>query len=390
MIEILNDEVLLIETYDANNPQVRRFPLTQPTSGLAAIYDSSLINEPFWYCMFTTETSFKLVDIRELMGGVLFDKVINKTVTIVLDLPFEPFLHAIDAIYEDLVVNLGIPASQIVFSSNMYDAKAYNDLLAEQLSLPPIKVVWFSALEWMLNRYRGSIPNTLNIKPYDKKFLNLNRRWRAHRPLLVLLMYHRQLLDKGFVSFGPADETYYNTWERIWGGLVGVAQQNEQVLNAVIESESIKQMPSLYLDTDELHINRADLTDSTNRYYEDSYFSVISETTFYSNIPTHSSRFITEKTFKAIALKHPFIIVSIPKSLEVLTELGYKTFAPWINESYDQEMDDLKRLLMIVDEIERLSALSPAELELFLVAMKDICDYNHNLLMNKNTFVYEQ
>ena len=390
MIEILNDQVPIIETYDANNPQVRLFPLTQPTSGLSALYDSSLLDKNVWYCMFTTETSFKVVDIRQVMGETIFNMVLNKEASIVLDLPFEPFLHAIDAIYEDIVVKLGVPSSQVIFSSNMYDAKAYNDRLAERLNIPPIKVFWFSALEWMLNRYTGPIPDTLAIKHYDKKFLNLNRRWRAHRPMLVLLMYHQQLLDSGFVSFGPADEVYYNTWERIWGGLVGTAQQNEKVLTAVLESESIKQLPYLYLDTNELHINRAELTDSTNKYYEDSYFSVISETTFYSNIESQSSRFITEKTFKAIALKHPFIIVSISGSLEVLKELGYKTFSPWINESYDQEKDDLNRMLLIVDEIKRLSNLPPAELESFLIAAKEICEYNHNLLMNKNKFIYEQ
>jgi hypothetical protein len=390
MIEVLNKQIPLIETYDINNPQVRKFHLTQPTSGLSALYDSSLIDKNVWYCMFTTENSFKVVDIKELMGEDVFDAVINKTASIVLDIPFEPFLRAIDAVYEDIVIKLGVPSSQVIFSSNMYDAKEYSDSIAAKLSLPPIRIVYFSALEWMLNKYCGPIPNTLEIKQYDKKFLNLNRRWRTHRPLLVLLMYHQKLLDNGFVSFGPADEEYYNTWERIWGGLKCTTWQNRKVFNAVIESESIKDMPSLYLDTDELRTNRAELTDSTNRYYEDSYFSVVSETTFYSTDLTQNSRFVTEKTFKAIMMNHPFIIVSLPGSLEVLKDLGYKTFSPWINESYDQEKNDLERMLMIVDEIKRLSNLPADELEVFLIAAKEICSYNYNILKNKTKFIYEQ
>jgi hypothetical protein len=390
MIEVLNKQIPLIETYDINNPQVRKFHLTQPTSGLSALYDSSLIDKNVWYCMFTTENSFKVVDIKELMGEDVFNAVINKTASIVLDIPFEPFLRAIDAVYEDIVIKLGVPSSQVIFSSNMYDAKEYSDSIAAKLGLPPIRIVYFSALEWMLNKYCGPIPNTLAIKQYDKKFLNLNRRWRTHRPLLVLLMYHQKLLDNGFVSFGPADEEYYNTWERIWGGLKCTTWQNRKVFNAVIESESIKDMPSLYLDTDELRTNRAELTDSTNRYYEDSYFSVVSETTFYSTDLTQNSRFVTEKTFKAIMMNHPFIIVSLPGSLEVLKDLGYKTFSPWINESYDQEKNDLERMLMIVDEIKRLSNLPADELEAFLIAAKEICSYNYNILKNKTKFIYEQ
>lgn len=389
MIEVLNKQIPLIETYDADNPQVRLFPLTLPTSGLSALYDSSLIDKNTWYCMFTTESSFKIVNIKELMGEEIFNMVLNKTATIVLDIPFEPFLRAIDAVYEDIVIKLGIPSSQIIFSSNMYDASDYNNRTAVRFNLSPIRIFYFSALEWMLNKYHGSIPETLSIKSYDKKFLNLNRRWRTHRPLLVLLMYHRNLLDKGFVSFGPADEVYYNTWERIWDGLKSSTWQNRKVFKAIIDSESIKQMPSLYLDTDELHTNRAELTDSTNRYYEDSYFSVVSETTFFYG-DVDNSRFITEKTFKAIVMNHPFIIVSLPKSLEVLTELGYKTFSPWINESYDQEMDDLNRMLMIIDEIERLSNLSPEELIEFLTATKEICEYNYNVIKNKKLYIYEK
>ena len=96
-----------------------------------------------------------------------------------------------------------------------------------------------------------------------------------------------------------------------------------------------------------------------------------------------------KKTFKAIIMSHPFILVSIPKSLEVLKELGYKTFSPWIDESYDQEMDDNKRMMMIVNEIERLCNLSQEDLEKFLVAMKEVCSYNHNVLRNKKTFIYK-
>jgi hypothetical protein len=89
-------------------------------------------------------------------------------------------------------------------------------------------------------------------------------------------------------------------------------------------------------------------------------------------------------------MKHPFIIVSLPRSLEVLKDLGYKTFSPWINESYDQEKNDLERMLMIVDEIKRLSNLPPTELEAFLIAAKEICSYNYNVLKNKTKFTYEQ
>ena len=388
-LTILNPEVSIFETYQAADPQHRKIAGTNPTSGLAVLQDSGLLNTPIWYCMFTTESSFKIYNLKELIDSDIFEKIINKTAMLVLDLSFEPFLRCIDSIYTDVVIKCGIPASQIIFLSNMYDANEYNILAAHRFNQQPINILWFSALEYMAQDYQDVIPDTLVLKEYDKKFLNLNRRWRSHRPLLTLLLYNAKLLDKGFVSFGPCNEQY-NTWEQIWDGLLVGAIGNQEIQNAIFQSEGIKCMPPLYLDTDDLSINRAELSTSTNQYYENSYFSVISETTFYHRETYQNSRFITEKTFKAIVMQHPFILVTLPGSLEVLTELGYQTFSPWIDESYDLEKDDNKRMIMIVNEIDRLCSLSKQDLENFLIATKKICVYNHNILKNKKQFIYKK
>jgi len=389
MIKFLNKQTPFLETYGRKNHRVRWFPMHQPPSGLAALQDSFLLDGRVWYCNFTTENSFKIFDIKDLMGPKTYDKVIKKTATIVLDLSFEPFLKSIDSIYEDIIIKLKIPSSQVIFLSNMYDANIYNISAAKKYNQSPIRIFYFSALEYMARNFSNSMTsnNTLTLKKYDKAFLNLNRRWRLHRPLLILLLRHRGLLDNGFVSFAEC-EGY--SWKQTWTRLVNSAAENSEISNIIMKNTDIKSMPPLYLDTNDLNINRPELEHSTKIYYENSYFSVISETTFYYKEKEENSRFITEKTFKAIFMKHPFILVSIPKSLEVLRELGYKTFSPWINESYDLEEDDNTRMLMLVDEIERLTNLSSQELEEFLIAMKEICLYNYNILRDKKEFVYER
>jgi hypothetical protein len=92
---------------------------------------------------------------------------------------------------------------------------------------------------------------------------------------------------------------------------------------------------------------------------------------------------MSEKTFKPVAMKHPFIVLSVPHFLDKFRELGYKSFSPWINEDYDLEHDDATRMMKIVRETERLSNLSPEELKDFLTAMRDICEHNYQLLINK-------
>jgi endo-alpha-1,4-polygalactosaminidase (GH114 family) len=70
-----------------------------------------------------------------------------------------------------------------------------------------------------------------------------------------------------------------------------------------------------------------------------------------------------------------------------MRSIGYKTFDSIINEDYDKEEDDCKRMLMIVDEIDRLCHLNDDELRVFLNEAKKITEYNCNTLLNKREFL---
>lgn len=388
-MKFINKQAPILNTYQSSSPHVEYHPIGITTTVMQQLVtiEPDLIA---WYCLFTTGTSFMHFDIRELLGENVYADVMNKKVTLVLDMSFEPFLSGIDSIYCDIIMKHNIPSSQVIFVSNMYDALEYSNNAAIKYSQFPIRVIWVPTLELMVKDYITDAKfdiETLTSKEYPKKFLNFNRRWRSHRPLLTLLLYYKDLLKDGFVSFGPCEGP--SDWVPTFDGLRVSAIGNQEMSHAINSSMSIKDMPPLYLDVDDLAINQAVPVPTTNKYYEDSYFSVVSETTFYYRDERLNSRFLTEKTFKAILSKHPFILVSIPKSLEVLKELGYKTFSPWIDESYDQEMDDNKRMMMILAEIERLCKLDSTQLEQYLVAMREVCEYNYNLLKTKTNFIYE-
>jgi len=59
--------------------------------------------------------------------------------------------------------------------------------------------------------------------------------------------------------------------------------------------------------------------------------------------------FVTEKTLKPIRAGIPFVVVSCQYFLKRLHKMGFKTFSPWIDESYDAEPDDLKRIIKCCD-----------------------------------------
>jgi hypothetical protein len=133
-------------------------------------------------------------------------------------------------------------------------------------------------------------------------------------------------------------------------------------------------------------------------YFDNSYFSVVTETLFYNLdnrkpnelymnvIDTYPGVFFSEKIYKCLALKHPFVLVSTYGSLSELRKRGYKTFSPYIDESYDDIKDDDSRLTMITNEINRLCKLSPEDWIQFTSSIKEIVDHNFIHFSNTTDF----
>jgi len=98
---------------------------------------------------------------------------------------------------------------------------------------------------------------------------------------------------------------------------------------------------------------------------------------------TISPGFITEKVWKPIACKRPFFIAATPFILRDLKKLGYKTFGEFIDESYDEIVDDKQRLLALTSEIERINNLPTEEYNQLLASLQNIVEYNHSVYINQ-------
>ena len=81
-------------------------------------------------------------------------------------------------------------------------------------------------------------------------------------------------------------------------------------------------------------------------------------------------------------------------SLKKLRELGFKTFYPYIDESYDEEPDELKRFNMVMEQVNKLCSMDLPELHDLYWSMSDILNYNYEeylkLVQNnyKDSMVY--
>jgi hypothetical protein len=314
----------------------------------------------------------------------ILKKIKSDNTTFLLVLAVEPVETIVENLYEFMSVN-GIPEHKIILLNELIDIDKEIDKISSKFNLQKIKSFWISWDEKRLSielRNNSSLFVTykpLEKKQYEKSFINFNRRWRTHRPLFVSLLHCHGLINKGFVSLGETGEGLY-IWKDVLLQILKIA--DDDIKNTLLANKAeIINIPKLYVDTDDLTVNLAylDTNIATTKLYEDSYFSVVSETCFFDGV----GRFLTEKTFKPIVYQHPFILIAPAKSLEFLRKIGYKTFHPFIDESYDNVENDIERMKLVLKETERLSMLSESELYNFIDQIKPITAHNLTVLKNK-------
>lgn len=190
--------------------------------------------------------------------------------------------------------------------------------------------------------------------PKKKDFVCLNRRTREHRAHLVEKLIDNDLDEDNYISFF-VDDVFYPT--------------DDGYTKSIVDKIASKYPNNMVLDMPDAKINKA--SDMQWDLYINSRYSLVSETVFYTK-----DIFFSEKTFKPIVAKHPFIMVNAPFSLASLKEMGLQTFSKWFDESYDNETNHRARMDMIVAEVKRISLLSEDEKNKMFRDMKSVLDHN--------------
>jgi hypothetical protein len=323
---------------------------------------------------------------------------------IVFDLRDESFatgyMRVIDKVIKPLIIDWNFPIHNLIFvtaAANVsYNRKVYFKYCAIMNYLP-IPLCFTNTFEASPAKEKNQIEVFHSTEPHRrKKILCLNMQPRAHRLVTVSELVNRGLRDIAYLSFVKPQEDilsnlyemkvfFPNLEERVTQGINSIA--DEFPLNLTLNS-----------NTDNMHI----LNESDLALYKNSLFSLVNETLFHHNVDYVSefsprgglndipgrihcfpSTFHTEKTWKTIRAKHPFIITSVPNTLNGLRELGYKTFHPYIDESYDTIEDDETRVMAIMDEVERLCNMTDDETREWLANVQPICKFNYDLLRTK-------
>ena len=224
----------------------------------------------------------------------------------------------------------------------------------------------WACLDWFRGYNRTFlIPRAQDRKP-TKTFMSPNRIVAGKRDHRVLFLYNvfRHGLQNNHISAPRICPVENIDITSIAQKYINVYQDISQVfgeatLPRTFAGESTQEMSSCWLT------NFAEAADSL--------VYVPTETVYFGR-RTH----ITEKTFKAIALEMPFVLIAPAGSLEYMRSYGFQTFASVLDESYDLETNDIVRIEKVTRLLKELDDLSVRERQQLHRHMLPMVEHNYN------------
>lgn len=204
-------------------------------------------------------------------------------------------------------------------------------------------------------------------------FMCLNLKERVSRHIILLFLLDRNYLEKGIVTYfgreslSPEQPRIASNKNIHLNNVIQFVKNipgEEKILSQIDKLEEM--FPIVYdIPHNGTLAGEWPLTQIIPEltYYGgfkqiDSYFEIVTETYF----TDETTLYLTEKTVRPILRFQLFIIVGSPFSLRYLRSRGFQTFAPYIDESYDEITDPVERMSAIMKEIDRLCRLDKKEL----------------------------
>lgn len=282
--------------------------------------------------------------------------------------------------------NNNIPGSKIVvISANFKSRENIEVFLSDKIPGVMVANVCFSeyyaAVHFKERNYSHLIRPTLPIK----KFSFLSRHYKNWRHYFVGKLYIADILKDCYFSFhnidpydGPNFTTYSDDF--IISKLNEIDSSFSKELAA---TDFYSHLPFKLPVNDDLSSLHS--TTAIDQIYASSKISIVIETLFpYKEEDFHA----TEKIYKAIAYNKPFIIFGSHLFLKNLRSMGYRTFSPYIDETYDTIENPIDRVNAIIAEMTRINNLSDDALESLVHNCNSVVRWNSNRLRQRENFYF--
>ena len=323
----------------------------------------------------------------------------------------------------------------VILSANHKDPKNYREWCEKNNIKKPINWILLDWCERAISSDYDELTETFEDNFEYKKnnidslkhYLCLMRRWKMPRVYHHCLLNYFNLIDKGLVSAILAKWDIRSVFKDIDRTKMEMANAGEvtfsdcaslddyefnknlkdfEFLDLIVDEYSTRLKPQLSelgrsrflykargkenvkdfllklpLTVDKKHF---DTLDSFHHWdaslYKNTMFSYVYETWCYST----NMVFYSEKIYKCILNFHPFIAWANPDTMRYMIKNGYKTFSPYINESYDREKIPEERSILLMKEMMRLCELPINKLLDWYGKQADILTHNYNHFMNNN------
>ena len=228
----------------------------------------------------------------------------------------------------------------------------------------------WACLDWFRGYDKTFLVPRASDRLPSQTFMSPNRIIGGRRDHRVLFLYH---VFKNHLQHNHISAPRVCQYESV--DITSIAQKYVNVYQDIVTVLDQSALPKLFAGEQQQHMHSYQL----GNFFEvkDSLIYVPTETVYFGR-RTH----ITEKTFKAIALEMPFVLVAPAGSLEYLRRYGFKTFASVIDESYDEETNDLLRVEKIAKLLKEIDNLSLRERHQLHRHMLSMVQHNYNHFYN--------
>ena len=237
----------------------------------------------------------------------------------------------------------------------------------------------YDELEEYINFYKFYNKNTRDMYR-DKHFISLNNMEKFGRTNIYKIVDDNNLYDKGYFSYLYTGNLSYENLEQNlhwfeeshWSLEYKEYRKKHNLKVKPLDDEYVQKLYDklpIVLDIEKVSTGE--------KYYLhpgflNSYFNINCES-FEQN---DEWSYCSEKSFKPLISCQPFILVAGQNHLKTYRKWGYKTFHPYIDESYDDEPDYHIRMKMIENEILRLCSFTKKEIHEWYWNMNDILLHN--------------
>lgn len=295
-------------------------------------------------------------DIKETnINTEIFDTRIenNKKTILLVDYAYETGLdeNTFDAKVRQIAKN-GIDIKNVIFVFNRSAYKDWMDKHAQQI----LVIDLFAASAAIRHAIHGMPVSTKSIKerPNRVNFL-IGKPNKKSRMLIAKALYeNKNIIDPLISVLGVPDSNGYDE------SFLKLIKNNQGPIDGALTMQTIEGVSS------------QGWTDNTI-VYDTTAVSIVCETH-----ETNNSVFLTEKTYRPIINRHPFVIRSSFATLEYLRSVGFKTFANFIDESYDNDTEITEQNSSTI--VERATQLLDA-VKKTPDKIQEIVDHNYKILI---------